>query len=118
MTSDSLDVMSNWVGLFTGRTRVVAGRPLGYVTDQANWRPVTLTIRRFAGLSSFFTSTTPPAIAKATTMTVGSSVQPISRLVWPWIGSPSLSSSPGRARNLHTEYTRNTVTMAMMNDDM
>ena len=36
--------------------------------------------------------------------TVGIAVQKTSRRVLPWIGGPSLSSSPGFMRNCQTEY--------------
>ncbi len=41
--------------------------------------------------------------------TAGSAVQKTSRRVLPWIGGPSLSSSPGFMRNCQTQY-RITVT--------
>jgi hypothetical protein len=49
------------------------------------------------------TSTTPPATANAITMMVGMTVQMISSVVLPWMGGPSRNSSPGRARQRHTE---------------
>src|SRR3954451_447871 len=43
-------------------------------------------------------------------MIAGAAVQITSSRVLPWIGGPSLSSSPGRMRNLHTLYSTTVIT--------
>src|SRR5919198_4376054 len=49
-------------------------------------------------------------------MTVGITVQVISSLVLPWIGSPS-DSSPGFARYFHTQYPSITRTIENTNEE-
>ena len=92
-----------------GVDRLAAGA-CGYSKVHANCWPVTSTTISSASASSRCRAAPRRrSRTRPTRMSAGIAVQMTSRRVLPWIGGPSLSSSPGRMRNFQTQNRTTTI---------